>query len=271
MKHKKFEEVKKLVGAKQPVLLTGERGSGKTSLLKQVADSLELKFFSMSMTRQTTLSHLLGFRNVDGVYMPSPIRDAAEQGGVVVLDEIDASDVNVLLCFNTVDNGYIAFPDGVVYLHKDFVLCATSNPQNNHKEYNGRSKLDAATLDRFDIINVERDENLEKSLISFSTFQHIDIVRKSLESNGSSKYISMRDALRYEKRKELGLLENYVEKLFGYNELALSQYKNEIKKLPSGSNLDECETVEDLWLFIDNYDFSQEKKRNFNNERPSAP
>lgn len=249
MYHFKHTEVSKLVNANEPVLLTGERGTGKTTLAKNVSESLELPFYSMSMTRQTTLSHLLGFMNVNGIYIPSQIRLAAEGGGLVLLDELDASDPNVLLCLNTIENGYLSFPDKVVTLHKNFRLAATCNPQDNHRDYNGRAKLDAATLDRFDKIDIDRDEDLEKSLVDFNTYSNIQLIRKCLKEQNSSLYISMRDCLRYQKRKDLDLLDGFINNLLKKESLALERYKELSVTLPSASNISECKTLTDVWKF----------------------
>ncbi len=232
-----------------PVLLTGEKGSGKTTLAMHVTEGLGLQFYSMSMTRQTTLSHLLGFMNVNGIYIPSLLRKAAENGGVMLLDEMDASDPNVLLCLNTIENGYITFPDKIVQLNKDFRLMSTSNPQDNHKDYNGRAKLDAATLDRFDTIDVERDDNLEKTLVDYHTHAHINLIRECLSDTNSPTYISMRDAMRYQQRKELGLLDGFVERLLKKDQLALERYIDKANNLPSVSTIEECETLTDVWQF----------------------
>lgn len=248
--HSSFNEVITLVRADVAVLLTGEKGTGKTTLIKQVAESLELEFFSMSMTRQTTLSHLLGFMNVNGKYIPSQIRQAAEKGGLVLLDEIDASDPNVILCLNTIENGYIAFPDKVVKLHKDFKIAATSNPQDNHRDYNGRAKLDAATLDRFDIINIDRDDNLEKTLVDFETHAHMQLIRKCLASNNSSNYISMRDAVRYQTRKELNLLKGFVNRIFKEDKISRDLYFAQRDSIPKFADLDSCEKLSDVWDFV---------------------
>jgi MoxR-like ATPase len=248
--HFKHKEVTPLVNANQPVLLTGERGSGKTTLSKDVAKILGLDFYSLSMTRQTTLSHLMGFINVNGDYVPSHIRRAAEGGGLVLLDEIDASDPNVILCLNTIENGYLSFPDKIVDLHPNFRLMATSNPQDNHREYNGRAKLDAATLDRFDTIDIELDQDLEKSLVDFNTYSHIELIRECLESNNSSTYISMRDSLRYQTRKELNLLEGFVERLLKKDLMSLEKYLELKHTIPNVVSITECTTLDEVWEFV---------------------
>lgn len=247
--HSKFDEVYTLVNAGVAVLLTGERGSGKTTLAKHVTNKLKLPFYSLSMTRQTTLSHLMGFINVNGTYVPSHLRKAAESGGVFLLDELDASDPNVILSLNTIENGYLTFPDEMIELHKDFKLVATSNPQDNHKDYNGRSKLDASTLDRFDVINVERDDNLERLLIDFTTYSHISLIRKCLEEQNSSNYISMRDSLRFQKRKDLKLLDDYIIRLFKNNQIAYENYLKKVENIPEFSDISKCETLSDVWKF----------------------
>lgn len=244
--HAKFNEVRTLVNASIPVLLTGEKGSGKTTLAKQVAEDCKMRFFSMSMTRQTTLSHLLGFMSVNGTYVASQLRDCAENGGAFLLDEIDAADANVLLSLNTIENGFISFPNGLVDLHKDFRLMATSNPQDEHQHYTGRTKLDAATLDRFDIIDIERDENLEQSLVDPDTFRRVSLVRTVLRAQNSSKTISMRDSMRYQQRKELELLDGFVYRLMDKNDLIFEKYEAELENLPKHSNQSECKTFDEL-------------------------
>jgi MoxR-like ATPase len=248
--HSKFEEISTLVNAGVSVLLTGEKGSGKTTVAKDVTHGLGLTFFSLSMTRQTTLSHLLGFMNVNGTYIPNQIRKAAENGGVVLLDEIDASDPNVILSLNTIENGYIAFPDQVIDLHPEFRLMATSNPQDNHRDYNGRAKLDASTLDRFDIVDVERDANLEQSLVDKNTYAHISLLRSCLEETNSPTYISMRDTIRYQKRKELNLLDGFIARLVKKDMMAFEQYQNKCDSIPKVSDLVECEKLNDVWDFV---------------------
>jgi MoxR-like ATPase len=247
IKHHKYGEVKTLIDAGQPVLLTGEAGSGKTTVAQSIAEENNMEFRSMSMTRQTTLGHILGFMSVNGTYVKSVFRVCFEEGGMMLLDEIDAGDANVLLAFNTIENGYVAFPDTLVKCHPDFRLVATANPQDQHNFYTGRSKLDGATLDRFDTIDIDRDNELEKSLVDRDTHQRMQLLRKLMDSNNSSKVVSMRDALRYQKRKELNLItDNFIYRLIGQNDLVLEQYNKEIEAMPKHQSQSECETYEDL-------------------------
>jgi MoxR-like ATPase len=247
-----FNEALILVNAGIATLLTGEKGSGKTTVAKQIADGLgnDFPFFAISMTRQTTLSHLLGFMSVNGVYVPSQLREVAEEGGVFLLDEIDAGDANVLLTLNTIENGYITFPDKIVTLHENFRLMATSNPQDEHEHYVGRSKLDAATLDRFDIIDLDHDEELEKSLVDLDVFQHVSALRTVMREMNSSKTISMRDAIRYQKRKDLKLLEGFMFRLTGKSEMIYEKYLTAVEQIPKFVDQADCTTIDELYQLI---------------------
>jgi cobaltochelatase CobS len=248
--HASFPKVKLLVDNKIPVLLTGDAGSGKTTLAEHVANAMELKFHSLSMTRQTTLSHILGFISVNGTYVPSTLRkcfDEEGDGGLMLIDEMDAGDPNVLLCLNTIENGYISFPDGLVRCHPNFRIVATCNPQDQHNKFTGRSKLDASTLDRYDTIDVERDDLLEKSLVDVDTHNRMQLLRKIMGRNNSSKSITMRDAIRYQQRKDLNILDDaFVYRLTDKADLVLEQYKAESGAIPKHQDQSECSTFQDL-------------------------
>jgi len=248
--HSSYSTILTLVENNIPVLLMGGAGSGKTTLGEQIAETMKLNFHTISMTRQTTLSHLLGFKAVNGKYITSTLRncfDADGDGGVMLIDEIDAGDPNVLLCLNTIENGYISFPDGLVKCHPNFRLIATANPTDKHSIYTGRTKLDAATLDRYDIIDVERDDLLEKTLVDTDTHNRMQLLRQIMGRNNASKIISMRDAIRYQKRKDLKLLsDDFVYRLTDKADLVLEQYMKEVESMPKHQDQADCETFEEL-------------------------
>jgi GTPase SAR1 family protein len=209
IRHSKFKEAIALVGAGLSVLLLGDRGTGKTTLAEQVAEELKIKFYTISMTRQTTLGHLLGYRSITtGDYIPTSLYEAVKDGGLMLLDELNAGDPNVILALNTLENGYLAFPTGIVKCHKDFRLMATANPTSS--KYTGRAVLDAATTDRFEQLPIERDTDLEKSLVDDDVYKTIMRAREVLTEYGNDIEITTRDAMRYQVRKELGLAEGYL-------------------------------------------------------------
>lgn len=145
--------------------MVGPAGSGKTTLAQQVAEVLKLKFYCES--RVTSEFKLLGFIDAAGHVVRTQFREAYEHGGVFCFDEVDASDPDALTAFNSaLSNGYCAFPDKLVTRHKDFRAIAAGNTfgRGADRQYVGRTQLDAATLDRFAIFEVEYDEQLELSI-----------------------------------------------------------------------------------------------------------
>jgi len=245
MEHPKQKEVALLIKHKQPVLLIGEAGSGKTTIIMNIAKNDGIPYSFIGGTRQTTLSHIIGFMNINGIYVPSTFRKAYEEGHYFNIDEIDAMDANVLLVFNSLENNIMYFPDGYNKPpHKNFRFTATANPQNEH--YTGRSKLDAATLDRFDIVDIDRDQDLEASLVDQETLQHINILRQAIKKTNSDIVISMRDSLRFQNRKNLKILKGFIHRLSGKSDLIYNMYLETISKLPKHTNQSECKTFKDL-------------------------
>ena len=242
--HIQYEVVRDLLRANLTPLLTGEKGSGKTTIIMQAAEELELKFYSISMTRQTTLSSLIGFKNINGDYVSTQLREAVEFGGVLLLDEIDAGDPNVLLCFNTIENGFMSFPDKRIEVHKDFRLCATANPQSKH--HTGRAKLDAATMDRFDDIALPTDHALEIKLVGALVADEIKDMRELLQKwNMVERHISMRDAIRLKKRRDLELTKGFIEKLLDNNKEMMREYE-EVRERKTFIDQSECNDVTTL-------------------------
>lgn len=149
------------------VMLVGPAGGGKTTTCEKVAEALGLEFFPMSVGPQTTKSDLLGFIDAAGGYHTTPLRRAFEKGGLLLLDEVDAANAGVLTIINAMlANGYCSFPDGVIKRHDNFrCVCACNTyGRGADREYVGRNQLDAATLDRFAVIDFDYDEELEKAL-----------------------------------------------------------------------------------------------------------
>lgn len=145
--------------------LVGPAGSGKTTLAEQVAKVMDLKFGFAS--RVTSEYKLLGFIDAQGNVVRTAFRECYEHGGVFLLDEIDASDADAVTSFNAaLSNGMCDFPDAVVRKHDDFYAIAAGNTfgRGADRQYVGRNQLDAATLDRFAIFEVDYDNALEADL-----------------------------------------------------------------------------------------------------------
>lgn len=163
--HEKFEEVISLVGADIPVFLTGPAGTGKNVLCKQVAEGLGLEFyFSNAVTQEYKIT---GFIDANGKYQDTQFYQAFTKGGLFMLDEMDASVPEVLVMLNAaIANRYFDFPVGRVEAHKDFRLIAAGNTFGTGAdiEYTGRYQLDAASLDRFALVEIYYSPRIEEAI-----------------------------------------------------------------------------------------------------------
>jgi cobaltochelatase CobS len=164
-RHKQFEKLLTICAQGLPTLMVGPAGTGKTHAGAQVAEALERSFYAMSVGAQTSKADIMGYMSASGNYVTTAFRTAYEEGGIFLMDEIDAGNANVLIQVNSaLSNGLCQFPDKMVKRHKDFIFIASANTYGDgaSRQYVGRNQLDAATLDRFVFLNWELDENLEE-------------------------------------------------------------------------------------------------------------
>lgn len=149
------------------VMLVGPMGTGKSTLAEHAAEALSLEFDFMAVGPQTSKSDILGYMTADGTYVPSSFRRAYESGKLWLFDELDAAHPGVLTIINAaLSNGHMSFPDGLVTRHDDFRCVAAANTYGRGPDrmYVGRQAIDAATLDRFIVLEVEVDQALETTL-----------------------------------------------------------------------------------------------------------
>jgi cobaltochelatase CobS len=195
--HKILPDVVMCVVAGTNPFLVGPAGSGKTTIAQQVADTLKRKFYAEN--RVTSEYKLLGYMDATGKYVRTQFREAYEKGGVFLLDEVDASDPDVLTTFNSaLANGLCPFPDKLVQAHKDFVALAAGNTfgRGADRQYVGRNQLDAATLDRFVIVEVEYDEVAELAWAANDDWTlYVQQVRKAIADEKVRHIVSPRASI----------------------------------------------------------------------------
>ena len=165
--HEQFDTVLKYVEQDEPVFLTGPAGSGKNFICKQVAEALGLKFyFSNAVTQEYKIT---GFTDAMGNYQPTQFFKAFTEGGLFMLDEIDASIPEVLVILNAaIANRYYDFPAPIGYreAHPDFRVVAAGNTTGHGADYEyvGRNQLDGASLDRFALVEIDYSKSIEDGL-----------------------------------------------------------------------------------------------------------
>lgn len=195
--HEKFETVLKFVKMNEPVFLTGAAGSGKNVLCKQVAKAMGLDFyFTNAVTQEYKLT---GFTDAMGTFHETQFYKAFKNGGLFMLDEMDASIPEVLVILNAaIANRYFDFPAPIGYVeaHPDFRVIAAGNTFGLGADYDyvGRNQLDAASLDRFALVKVDYDREIElsvcegnKELVDFC-----DDFRNAAEKAGVRTIVSYR-------------------------------------------------------------------------------
>lgn len=201
--HKAFMTVMNILRSQKRIqkniMLVGEAGSGKTHLCSSVAKALNLKFYPMSVGLQTTKSDLLGFINAHGQYITSPVREAFEHGGILLLDEFDSTHAGVVTIINSLlANGHCSFPDGIVEKNDKFVCIVACNTYGKgaNIDYVGRNRLDGATLDRFITVDVDYDDALEELLTQNKEWlEVINKIRANVKRQGIKMIISPRASM----------------------------------------------------------------------------
>ena len=180
-KHYMTDEVVKRLKCLHKAFLVGPAGTGKSTLalcackelfgiegtLQDVAKSD--KFAQISFSPDTITADMLGFTDVNGVFHETDIVRVFREGGLILFDEMDDADASLLVKLNTMlANGVIPTPNGMVTQNPNTYIVGTANTYGTGGDsmYVGRSRLDAATLDRWKLatIMVDYDKKLEDSM-----------------------------------------------------------------------------------------------------------
>lgn len=194
--HKELARVCQLIKLGLHVYLVGPAGTGKTYLCKQVAEALGRPFFSDQKVSQDF--QLLGFVDASGKYQETELYRAVTSAGVHMLDEFDASDECAGVVFNSLlANGYMTFPGvGRVEAAPGFacIACGNTIGRGADSEYTGRNCLDAATLDRFVMVRVDYDPEIELRLAGGdqNLVDFVHAVRAAIKCTGVQLLASMR-------------------------------------------------------------------------------
>lgn len=197
LQHEATPEVIQVASMGHHVMMVGPAGCGKTTIGEAVSRALALPFYITSTVFDT--HELLGFTDGMGNYHRTPFRMAFEHGGVWVADELDAWDAAALLSVNSaLANGFVTFPDGSqpIKRHADFRMIGTANTfgKGADRVYIGRNELDAASLDRFAVIEVDYDANLESHLSggNIDWYLYVTNLRRLIEEKNIRHVVSTR-------------------------------------------------------------------------------
>lgn len=230
--HKDYPIVMAHIAAGVNVALVGPAGSFKSTTLKQVAEDLEKDYYIVSSPQ--TRSEIVGYNDGNGKYNRTPMRDAYEFGGLIVVEEFDGANPKALLAANNlVANEDTDFPDGMVKRHPNFVCVMAGNTFGTgaSRQYVGRTQIDAATLDRFAFIEYGYDEALERK-VARTEFDHdsvdawvsdVQVFRAKVEKAGIRHVVSPRASIMGARLLKQGLPRDVITKTVLHKGLSADQ------------------------------------------------
>jgi|KBSMisStandDraft_5_1062788.scaffolds.fasta_scaffold89797_2 hypothetical protein len=169
--HAVSDYVAALVAANVPVWLHGPAGTGKSSAARYAADKAGLDYYEVNLAG--AMASAIKGKDRLKEFVASEFARAYEFGGLICLEEFDAAHPTVATAINNAIAGdhFSNDADGrTIARHPDFRIVATANTLGTGatKEFNGRMKLDGATLDRFRMgrVYVGLDAELEAGIFA---------------------------------------------------------------------------------------------------------
>lgn len=142
-----------------PFYLFGPAGSGKTSLIKQLAAKLNYPVFSITGHSRLEFPDMVGHLTVEKgnmVFQYGPLSLAMKYGGLLLLDEIDLLDPSTAAGLNGILDGEpLCIPENgseIITPHPLFRFAATANTNGGSDEtglYQGTLRQNLAFMDRF--------------------------------------------------------------------------------------------------------------------------
>ncbi|AFN83603.1 Willebrand factor type A domain-containing AAA ATPase [Encephalitozoon romaleae SJ-2008] len=140
------------------VMLEGDPGIGKTSIIQGIARKIGRKCIRINLSEQTELCDLVGsYLPIDGEirFIESELLHSLRDGGWIILDEINLCTQSVIEGLNSVLDyrRKLFIPEATVNVHRDTRIFATLNPYNS---VNGRKVLPRSFLDRFIRIKMDK-------------------------------------------------------------------------------------------------------------------
>lgn len=199
--NKAFDDVAMWIACDVPVMLTGAAGTGKNKLVQQLGTYFDMPVLVINSIQDA--SEIQGYKTIDGTYAETPFIVFSkycmekDKQGIVLFDEIDNGDASAMVTVNdAIASREITLADNShVDLHNiRFMANANTWGTGATDEYVGRNQLDAATLNRFVVVEVDYDERVEDSICEDKeVLSFIQQFRQALKTCGIKHVVSYRN------------------------------------------------------------------------------
>ncbi|WP_347990258.1 AAA family ATPase [Methylomonas sp. AM2-LC] len=186
--------------------LKGPTGSGKTSLISQVAARLNWPVHQVTCHGRMEINDLIGqfmLSNGSMQFMHGPLAQAVRDGHILVLNEIDLIDPSELSGLNDIIEGQpLVIPQNsgeVIMPHPFFRLVATGNSAGQGDQsglYQGVLQQNIAFMDRFRLCEIEYPTVEEEEAIVKSYYASIGTVFDAPQKQITDKMIEVANNIR---------------------------------------------------------------------------
>jgi hypothetical protein len=231
--HSDFNEIVETMAILKCAYLKGPSGSGKSFMGKQIAEALGVNFLSMEITAGITESDFFGRMLPDGSFRTTNFLEIYENGGVILIDEVDAGDCNAFVSVNNaLSNGFASVPNRtenkIAVRHPECYILAAGNTWGKGVTDNmvAREIQDEAFLKRFEFafFEVNYCEELERELLidTPELFDAMIALRQAAAAERLNLTVATRDMV---KAQSLFLQGFTVEKLVNRYIKRFSEYE----------------------------------------------
>jgi cobaltochelatase CobS len=188
---KVVEQVAVSVARGMPVLLIGDTGTGKTSLVRHLAYNTKNAFVRVNHNGGTSVEDIVGRftinENGHTEWVDGVLIEAMKNGYWFHCDEINAASPEINFVYHSLldDDGKVVLVEKgheVVVPHPNFRFFAAMNPP---ADYAGTKELNKALMSRFSVVNVDfASPKIEAEIVAARTGVDVDVAKNMVEFAG---------------------------------------------------------------------------------------
>lgn len=199
-----LEQVAIAISKNMPVLLVGETGTGKTSLVRHLAFKTQNAFVRVNHNGGTTVEDVVGRWIINNtgetVWVDGILIESMKKGYWFLADEINAAGAEINFVYHSLldDDGRIILAEKgneVVIPHENFRFFGGMNPPT---EYAGTKELNKALLSRFIVCKTDFPApDVEAKILVDRTGISMDAAEKMVQTAGEIRIMHSKEEVRY--------------------------------------------------------------------------